>query len=380
LKKKGEKLMTTYSLKTILEQIPDPRMARGQRYTLISVLLLACAAMLCGYHSYSAIAEWGTNYGSPLLQALGLSKAPCAATFCNIFRELDVVSFEQQLQIWSEAIQQEFPPDDEQLEGIAIDGKTLRGSRKQGAPGIHLLSALGHRLGLTLGQLAVADKTNEITAMQEVLAGLILAGRVITMDALLTQREIAKTIIANDGNYVMIVKGNQPKLHEDIAYLFSPLPWFQPTANFQSWDSAHGRLEERQITVATLPHGYLDWPGAQQVFQIERTVKLKKSQKVRHEIVYGITNLTAQEARANDLLTLVRHHCRIENWSHWVRDVTFDEDRSQVRVGSTPQIMAGLRNLALGLMRSAGITKIAATTRRFAAQPQAALALMGISI
>lgn len=126
--------------------------------------------------------------------------------------------------------------------------------------------------------------------------------------------------------------------------------------------------------------GYLDWPGQQQVFRVEREVVHLSTGEVEQETVYGVTSLGIARADAERLLQLVRHHWHIENRSHWVRDVTFDEDRSQVRVGSIPQVMAALRNTAIGLLRSTGATNIAAATRRMAARPTEALTLLGISL
>src|ERR1043166_5314509 len=170
------------ALLDVLAQIPDPRQSAGKRYSLLAILSLAVTAMLCGYKSYSAIAQWGRNYGRQLAEALGFKdgKTPCAATFYNIFSRLDNQEVEQKLSTWAAALQSQSPPADEG-EAIAIDGKSLRGAKKQGAPAAHLLSALGHRLGLTLLQVAVADKTNEITAVQELLQGLLLKDKVITV-------------------------------------------------------------------------------------------------------------------------------------------------------------------------------------------------------
>lgn len=126
--------------------------------------------------------------------------------------------------------------------------------------------------------------------------------------------------------------------------------------------------------------GYLDWPGQQQVFMVQREVVHLRTGEVERETVYGVTSLDVGQAAAGRLLQLVRHQWHIENRSHWVRDVTFDEDRSQVRVGSIPQVMAAIRNTAIGLLRLHGATNIAAATRRMAAQPAEALALLGISI
>jgi len=123
---------------------------------------------------------------------------------------------------------------------------------------------------------------------------------------------------------------------------------------------------------------YLDWPGAEQVVRIERRRTQRRTGKVEEEVVYGVTSLRAERADAAALLGLVRHHWHIENRSHWVRDVTFDEDRSQVRIGSIPEVMAALRNLAIGIQRRAGATNIAAAGRYYAAHPAQALALIGI--
>jgi len=362
-------------------EIADFRQASGKRYPLPAVLALACAAMLCGYRSYGAIAEWGRNYGQELVAALGFpnGKTPCASALHWIFRHLDCVQFETCLGKWTETVLQAYPPTPEQVESIAIDGKTLRGSQKQGAPGSHLLSALSHRLGITLAQQAVADKSNELFQIEDLLETLVLKDRIVTMDALHTQRYVAQTTLDGDGDYVMLVKGNQPDMLTDIQLVFQERQVVAETLTAtETVDLGHGRIEVRRLTASSALVDYLDWPGLQQVFEIERTVTRKRTGQTRRETVYGITSLPPQRADAKRLLNLVRQHWAIENRSHWVRDVTYDEDRSQVRCGSIPQVMAALRNLAIGLMRIAGEPNIAAAGRRFAAQPWAALALIGI--
>jgi predicted transposase YbfD/YdcC len=339
--------------------------------------------MLCGYRSYSAIAEWGRNYGGDLLQALGFPRAtaPCAATLYLLFRRLDGAALDAALGRWAEEVLAGLPAPPDALEAVACDGKTLRGSRKQGAPGSHLLAAVSQRLGLPLTQEAVADKTNEIGAIQSVLGHLILRGRVVTVDALLTQRAVARTILAGQGHYVMVAKDNQARLRRDIAGLLATpahVPGATPLHTAASMDRGHGRLERRHLTARALLPGDCDWPGAQQVFCIERRRVRRTTGETHTEVTYGVTSLPADAASPQRLLTLLRGHWHIENKTHWVRDVTFDEDRSQVRTGAIPAVMAALRTTTIGLLRAAGATNIAAACRSYAAQPWAALALLGI--
>jgi len=366
----------------VFAAIPDFRKPRGKRHPLTAIFALACCAMFCGARSYSAIAEWGRNYGTRIAQALGFTHAtPCAATLHTIFRHVDRDAFETYLGTWADSVVGSLPAAPEAPEpAVALDGKTLRGSKKQGAPGTHLLSALAHQVGVTLAQHAVDDKTNEITVVETILEQLVLEGRIVTMDALLTQRQVAQTIVDKGGDYVMIVKENQPPLRADIELVFTlpPIGARQDTA--RTVDIGHGRIEQRNVTTSAALVGYSDWPGLAQVFELGRHVLIQKTGEERVEVVYGVTSLSPARATPGRLLALVRGQWQIENRSHWVRDVTFDEDRSQVRCGNIPQVMAALRNTTIGLLRWAGHTNIAAACRRLAAQPLQALALIGIEM
>ena len=366
----------------VFAEIPDFRRPRGKRHPWPAILSLACCAMLCGYRSYSAIAEWERNDGSRIAQALGLThNTPCAATLHTVFRHVDRDALEAKLGAWAEGVVVSTPAAPSAGEAaVALDGKTLRGSSKQGAPGGHLLSALSHHLGLTLAQQAVDDKTNEITQVETVLRQLVLPGRVLTMDALLTQRHVAQTIVDAGGDYVMIVKNNQPQLRADIELVFTLPPAGDRQESTRTVDIGHGRIEQRHLTTSEALVGDSDWPGLAQVFELGRHVITQKTGKERVEVVYGVASLTPKRATPERLLELVRGHWHIENKSHWVRDVTFDEDRSQIRCGNIPQVMAALRNTAVGLLRWAGHTNIAAACRRLAAQPAQALALIGVEL
>lgn len=189
------------SLIEVLADVEDPRRARGKRHPLTAILALSVAATLCGVQGYGAIAEWGRLHGADLARALGFprEKTPCAGALHYLFRRLDRQALERALSRWAEAVLAALPPKPGHPEALAIDGKTLRGSQKQGALNVHLLSVLSHRLGLTLYQHAVADKTNEVGALPEVLAALLLEGRIITADALLCQRQIAGQIVGQGG-------------------------------------------------------------------------------------------------------------------------------------------------------------------------------------
>ena len=178
----------------------------------------------------------------------------------------------------------------------------------------------------------------------------------------------------------MLVKGHQPQLQHDMQRVCQEGHTSAETVSTAEMvDSGHGRIEQRRLTASSALVGYSDWPGLAQVFAIERSVTMKQHGEQRHKVVYGVTSLSLDQADPERLLGLVRQHWPIEHHVHGVRDVTFDEDRSQVRCGSIPQVMAAFRNTVIGLMPWAGETNIAAACRRFAAQPWSALAIIGIT-
>lgn len=203
-----------------------------------------------------------------------------------------------------------------------------------------------------------------------------LKGRLVTGDALYCQRNLCKQIREAGGDYLVIVKANQPKLYEDIRLLFEEPPWGEVFAVAQQRGRHGDRQEERRLWASSALRGYLDWPGAQQACKVERVTTHKG--KVSREVRYAITSL-GDEVGAIQLLKHVRGHWGIENRLHYVRDVTFGEDASQVRKGSAPQVLAGLRNAVVGILRQEGWTNIAEALRYNAWQPKAALQLLGIS-
>jgi predicted transposase YbfD/YdcC len=231
-----------------------------------------------------------------------------------------------------------------------------------------------HHSQETLWQVRVDEKTNEIPVAQAVLPTLPIQHRVCTADALHTQTDFMRVIHAQQAETVLTVKGNQPTLYADLATYFA-----DPSARYlqaQTIDRRRGRTEVRTIKVSTEMNAYLApcWPYVAQVAQLTRTVT--KAGKTTTEVVYLITTLAPTKASPQRLLELVRGHWSIENRLHYVRDVSFREDRSRLRTGNAPQILAAMRNLVIALIHRQGSSQVAATRQHFASCPQEALALL----
>jgi predicted transposase YbfD/YdcC len=250
---------------------------------------------------------------------------------------------------------------------IAIDGKTVRGAKGKTGKAPHLVAALAHGIGAVLGQVAVDAKSNEIPAVRELLKAFAdLAGAVLTIDAMHTQHDTAQAILGRGADYVMTVKGNMPTLYKRLK----KLPWAAvPATSAVSTD--HGRRACRTIKVALVP-AWIELPGAAQVAQLRRTVTTKGKKTV--EVVYLITS--DGDASPATLAAWIRGHWEIENKLHWVRDVTYQEDKSLVRTGNAPRVMASLRSLAISLLRLDGHPNIAAANRHHARDPQRTLRLL----
>jgi predicted transposase YbfD/YdcC len=371
------------SLAAFLAQVPDTRHHQGRRHPLVAVLCLILAGLLAGRDQAAAIAEWGREYPPEVTQQLGFrrGKTPCPSTLHLILKGLNWTALEEQLRAWAEAVLLVLDLTGEVA--LAADGKTLRGSLKQGSEVSHLLSVVVHGLGITLSHEGVSRKTNEITALPKVLGRLLLEGRVITVDALLTQREIAAQIVAAGADYVMPVKGNQPALEAALAARFQPEALAEGAVQQAETDEqGHGRCEWRRLTLVQLPDDGLDWPGALQGFRVERiTWRWRRTGAPRYQssTVYGVTSLGRARVGAVDLLGRIRGHWTIENRSHWVRDCLFGEDASQVATGAVARAMAMLRTTAISLLRVHQEPNLARARRRLQAHPEQCLALLGLS-
>jgi predicted transposase YbfD/YdcC len=362
----------------ILAEIPDVRQRQGKRHPLAGMMALGVTATVCGYETIGAIAEWGRNYGEEYQEELGFERHgyPAQVTWYRVFRDVAIEVVEQKLGEWCEQVLQAMTGEGERV-GISVDGKTLRGRKKQGADKSHLLAAASHQLGMVLRQIGVDDHTNEIGVVEAVLLPLVLEGRVVTADALLTQHKVAQTIVDRGGDYVLPVKQNQENTYHTLEYWFaSQPPRYLANRVVETIEKKHGRTTHWRMEVTTALNDYLVWPGLAQSFKLTRRSVKQSTGELTEEIHFGITSLSPHEATPLDLLKFTRAHWSIENRLHWVRDVTFDEDRSQLRLGHAHQLMAAFRNLAIVLLRLMSHPNIASATHFFAARPNSALLLV----
>ena len=348
----------------LLAQIPDPRKRRGRRHPLAGLLAVGIAAVIAGSRSFAAIGQWAADAGADVLAGLGAARGPAEeSTFRRAFAMISPEVLDQAIGTWLHTRAA-------QVCGrlvIAVDGKTVRGAKDKDGKAPHLVAALAHGIGAVLGQAAVTAESNEIPAVRDLLKAFTdLAGAVITIDAMHTQGDTAEVITGRGAEYVMTVKGNMPTLYRQLK----KLPWARiPAASSVSRD--HGRRSRRTIKAVLAP-AWIEFAGAAQVAQLRRTVTTKGKKTV--EVVYLITS--DHGASPATLAAWVRGHWEIENKLHWVRDVTYQEDRSLVRTGNAPRVMATLRSLAISLLRLDGHANIAAANRHHARDPQRTLKLL----
>jgi predicted transposase YbfD/YdcC len=329
----------SWYLLDLLAQVPDPRKKRGRRHALTGLLAVGVAAVIAGARSFAAIGQWAADAGPEALAALGAGRGPAEeSTFRRAFALVSPDVPGRVLGAWlhTRAVR---------AGGrlvIAVDGKAVRGARDKAGNAPHLVAALAHGIGAVLGQVAVDARSNEIPAVRDLLKAFAdLAGAVITTGALHTQRDTAQVIIGRHADYVMTVKASMPTLCKQLK----KLPWAAvPAVSDVTKD--HGRRARRTIKVALVP-AWIELAGAAQVAQLRRTVTRKGKKTV--EVVYLITS--DRDADPAALAAWARGHWHIENKLHWVRDVTYQEDKSLVRTGNAPRVMASLRSLAISLLR-----------------------------
>ena len=383
------------SLYSYLKLVPDPRSAQGRRHPLPALLAQLCLAGLCGFCGYTPAAEWGAALSPQERRALGFThpKAPVASTFFEVLNVVSWEALETQLRDWVvaatdflAAVAAAAPPAPPEKvfvgdpQGLAIDGKRLRGSAKRGSELAGLLAGVSHRLAVAVFQAPMPAKEGELTAIRAVLNTLLLEDVVVTVDAQFTQPDVAQAILDRGGDYVMRVKGNQPRLRSDLQQLLSPEHYDPERRTSVSTEAAgHGRREFRRLTVQTLTGEQardLAWPGAKQVFLVS-TQQRRGHKWCAETHVYGVTSLSGEEADAARLQRLYRGHWAVENKGFWVRDVVAKEDASPVRVPNNVAVMACVRGAILNLLRATGEVRLARLTRKLNGDRRAAFRLLG---
>ncbi|MDG4800139.1 ISAs1 family transposase [Micromonospora sp. WMMD980] len=367
---------TAGGLPEALAGLPDPRARRGVRHRLTVVVTAAVCAVVAGYRSYAAIAEWVADVPATTALALGMpaDRRPSEAMIRRLLQAMDPQLLTAAISVWLAG--RATATTSTAGRAIAVDGKTLRGSRTTDTPARHVMTACDQATGVVLASIDVDGKTNEITRFAPLLDQISdLRDTVITADALHCQREHVDYLAERGAHWILTVKGNQPHLHAQLT----ALPWRAVPDATRDTDRGHGRREIRSCKILTISTG-IDFPHAAQAIQIRRRRRrLDQPKRFTTETVYAITDLRVHQAKPAQLAAWTREHWSIENKVHWVRDVTYDEDRSQIRTGTGPEVMAALRNAAIGALRTAGVTNIAAANRHHARDSIRPLALLGIT-
>jgi len=344
--------------------LEDPR-NDNRRHLLLDIIVIAICAAICGADTWTDVELFGQAKEQWFRKFLELPHGiPSHDTFGRVFALIDPEQFQACFRGWIAAVE-------ERTEGeiIALDGKQLRRShdKAEGKKAIYMVSAWASENSLVLGQQKVDDRSNEITAVPQLLEMLEVSGCIVTTDAMNCQVETAKKVIENDADYVFVVKDNQPRLLEAIQGLFDDpdeMRWVD-TDYDRTTDGNHGRIETRKCWTTSDPEylAYIaslaDWPGLQSIGMIEAKRRTKEGTSVKRR--YFISSL---ESNAKRLLHAIRTYWGIENKLHWVLDLAFREDESRVRKGNGPENFAVLRHIALNLLRHEDTANISIRAKR----------------
>jgi len=335
-------------LSEVFVTVPDPRGARQTRHDLSELLTVAVCAVLCGADDFVDIALWGQSKLEWLRRFLKLASGiPSHDTFCRVFALLDPEAFEAAFLRWVGVLVPVLAPGSV----VAIDGKTSRRTTsKADQTPLHMVSAFAAGMGLVLGQRATEHKSNEITAIPELLATLALEGTIVTIDAMGTQTAIARTIRSRGADYVLCVKDNHPKLTDSIVLALAGAAGpFVPVSQVEETHHGHGRKEVRRCwayeAVSQL-YKAEQWADLRTLAVIERSRTAEgKTSLERH---YYLSSLPPDAAK---IAHAVRSHWEVENRLHWSLDVHFNEDQSRLRTGYAANNLAVVRHIVLNLLR-----------------------------
>lgn len=358
------------SLVECFAELSDPRVERTKRHDLFEIIAIALCASICAADDWVEVETFGRSKEAWFRTFLALPHGiPSHDTFGRVFARLDPQEFQQCFAAWVQAVA-------EVTKGqvIAIDGKTVRRSHDRGIgkQAIHMVNVWASATGLALGQMKVAEKSNEITAIPELLRMLDVSGCIVTIDAMGCQKEIARQIVAGGADYVLAVKENQGRLYEDVRDLFTGAAAFDyeavPYDASATTTKGHGRLETRECRIITDPKTleYVEdrglWANLQSVAEVTSTRRI--GEDVTVEARYYISSLPGNAQR---LGAAVRSHWSIENSLHWVLDIVFREDESRVRKEHGPENLAVLRQMTLNLLKQETTTKTGIKAKRLKA-------------
>jgi len=352
---------------THFSNITDKRKPNGIRHKLIDIIVIAICGVICGADDWVMVEYFGNAKREWFETFLELPHGiPSHDTFGKVFALIDPKEFQASFLNWVHEIARITSG---QL--IAIDGKTVRRShdRSKGKEAIHLVSAWASENGVALGQVKVDDKSNEITAIPELLKILDIHGCIVSIDAIGTQKEIISTILEQGGDYLLTVKQNQGTLYDQIDFAFSIDCENEfkdaPYDYAKKVEKSHGRIETRECWVTSDPEyiAYIDPKGNWEklrslaIIKATRVIEGESSSQTRYFI-------SSVKPGAPRMMQLIRNHWEVENKLHWSLDVSFNEDNSRVRTGHAPENLALIRKMALNLLRQNKTKKCGAKTKR----------------